>query len=84
MQSGYVGENILKFTPLEFETKNANKNKKAVKQLKFTPLEFETRRYESYPRRHQTLNFTSLEFEAKPSQNYLNCEKSVKIYFVGV
>ena len=33
---------MLKFTPLEFETRMSNNIKEVIAKLKFTPLEFET------------------------------------------
>ena len=33
---------MLKFTPLEFETKKNKRRGRNIKKLKFTPLEFET------------------------------------------
>ena len=37
-----MGGALLKFTPLEFETRNREKYRTLSVMLKFTPLEFET------------------------------------------
>ena len=53
----------LKFTPLEFETRNGSQNRRCFWQLKFTPLEFETHRLAHKFHLGKLLKFTPLEFE---------------------
>ncbi len=54
---------VLKFTPLEFETRLATIPRYISQPLKFTPLEFETYRAAYVVLDFLELKFTPLEFE---------------------
>ena len=53
---------LLKFTPLEFETRRFRRRRYKHSKLKFTPLEFETCIFTLLPKIIM-LKFTPLEFE---------------------
>ena len=74
---------LLKFTPLEFETRFANLYAYCTRSLKFTPLEFETKSVENVDKTNIQLKFTPLEFETLQKANRSRYA-SVKIYSVGV
>ena len=74
----------LKFTPLEFETREYHHYNQTNSKLKFTPLEFETNFAQKIPFPYARLKFTPLEFETLHPKQPLCFLALVKIYSVGV
>ena len=75
---------LLKFTPLEFETIMSELIRLLKQRLKFTPLEFETKQRRKKNGKEGKLKFTPLEFETLHIIALNRADIVVKIYSVGV